>query len=174
MFIFPFAVIQQICTPNMNSCPFPLRENIIQNTCDFNFLQINKKNIICNDYGKYYKFCNTYLIPENFILYKISNNINNINDINDIDDILIYPKNILLHNSKKIITNFYYIFKCDKKYNNPMLIVNVVPSFNYNKSYNQIIYETIIIILIFGFLIISNLLILYIYLFKNKNIVSLL
>ena len=69
IFIVPLLVINsQICTQNMNSCPFPLRENIYKNSCDFEKIIISSKDVICEDYGQYTKLCNSIYFPKEFII----------------------------------------------------------------------------------------------------------
>ena len=54
------------------SCEHPahIRENKINNDCDFNIIRIKKKDIICYDFGLNKNYCNNYAIPNEIIVIK--------------------------------------------------------------------------------------------------------
>jgi hypothetical protein len=85
--------------------PDDLRENLVQNSCNFNIIRFSKKDIMCSDYGLNKKYCNSYYLPYQFVIekefglgYKVNYNIE--------------PKAIFEYysNQKTILANIYYTF----------------------------------------------------------------
>ena len=59
--------------------PDDLKENLILNSCDFNIIRFNKKDIMCTDYNYGEKYCNIYYLPYEFTITKelgVGNKIN--------------------------------------------------------------------------------------------------
>ena len=102
--------------------PDDLRENIVQNSCFFNIIRFNRKDIMCTDYGLNKKYCNSYYLPYEFAVTKEfgSNHKVNYN---------IEPKAIFedYSNQKTILANIYYTFTCSYEDNEPRLLLNIVP-----------------------------------------------
>ena len=46
------------------------RENYIENTCNFNIIRLNYNDVLCNDYGRYKKYCLYDYLPDEFIIKK--------------------------------------------------------------------------------------------------------
>ena len=107
-----------------------LRENTIVNTCVFKLLRINFKDILCVDHGINKKYCNHYSIPYEFLIL-------NETGINYQDNIVFKPIGLWIVNNyyKNKLADFYYHFTCSKEDNEPRLLLNIVPTFNYDKSY---------------------------------------
>ena len=152
----------QECYHNSNT-HHPFQENIIENNCNFNIIRINKKDLLCSDYGINKKYCNHYLLPYEFIISKEIG-------VNNKENIIIKPyamweTNQINYNIK--LADFYYTFTCSKDDNFPKLILNIVPKKEFDNSiYEGIFYLLIKIIIIF----ISSLLFNYFNLFNSDII----
>ena len=122
------------------------RENIIQNTCEFDILRIPKKDIACTDYGEYRYYCNHYAQPQEFMIY----NENGLSGKN----IIIKPAALWENtdSDKKKMANFYYTFTCDENDKVPKLIQHIVPTKAYDT--NPILVIIIVIILVILLLLI--------------------
>ena len=101
-----FAILSSI---NIHDTYSIYRENIIDSNCIFDIIRIQKKDIICNDYGLNKKYCDHYSIPEEFRINK-EVGINNKNSYN-IKPTIMY-KQIL--DNRIILADFYFTFKCNK------------------------------------------------------------
>ena len=122
------------------------KEHNIQNNCEFDILRIKKSDIICNDYGKYNKFCNHYAQPQEFVVH-------NENGING-KHIIIKPSAIWEETDygKEKLADFYYTFTCDNRNNYPKLIQNIVPTpGNDNNPLVLLIFIIVIVIMMFVF-----------------------
>lgn len=102
--------------------PDDLRENIIQNSCNFNIIRFNKKDIMCSDYGLNKKYCNSYYLPYEFTIVKEFG-------LNHKVNYNIEPKAIFedYSNQKTILANIYYTFTCSHEDNEPKLLLNIIP-----------------------------------------------
>ena len=103
--------------------PDDLRENIVQNSCFFNIIRFNNKDIMCSDYGINKKYCNSYYLPYEFTVAKEFGLDNKLN-------YNIEPKAIFedYSNQKTILANIYYTFTCSYEDNEPKLLLNIVPT----------------------------------------------
>ncbi len=103
--------------------PDDLRENIVQNSCFFNIIRFNNKDIMCSDYGINKKYCNSYYLPYEFTVAKEFGLDNRLN-------YNIEPKAIFEYysNQKTILANIYYTFTCSHEDNEPKLLLNIVPT----------------------------------------------
>ena len=103
--------------------PDDLRENIVQNSCFFNIIRFNNKDIMCSDYGFNKKYCNSYYLPYEFAVTK-EFGLNNKVNYN------IEPKAIFedYSNQKTILANIYYTFTCSHEDNEAKLLLNIVPT----------------------------------------------
>ena len=103
--------------------PDDLRENIVQNSCFFNIIRFNNKDIMCSDYGFNKKYCNSYYLPYEFADIK-EFGLNNKVNYN------IEPKAIFedYSNQKTILANIYYTFTCSHEDNEAKLLLNIVPT----------------------------------------------
>jgi len=103
--------------------PDDLRENIIQNSCFFNIIRFNKKDIMCSDYGLNKKYCNSYYLPYEFAITKEFG-------LNHKVNYNIDPKAVFedYSNQKTILANIYYTFTCSYEDNEPKLLLNIVPT----------------------------------------------
>ena len=98
-----------------------LRENLVQNSCNFNIIRFNKKDIMCTDYGFNKKYCNNYYLPYEFTITKELG-------LNHKVNYNIEPKAIFedYSNQKTILANIYYTFTCSHEDNEPKLLLNIV------------------------------------------------
>ena len=103
--------------------PHDLRENIIQNSCNFNIIRFNKNDITCSDYGSNKKYCNNYYLPYEFSVKKEFG-------LNHKVNYNIEPKAVFedYSNQKTILANIYYTFTCSHEDNEPKLLLNIVPT----------------------------------------------
>mgnify|MGYP006115807199 CR=1 FL=1 len=99
-----------------------LRENIIQNSCNFKIIRFNRNNIMCADYGLNKKYCNNYYLPYEFTIVKEFG-------LNHKVNYNIEPKAVFedYSNQKTILANIYYTFTCSHEDNEPKLLLNIVP-----------------------------------------------
>ena len=99
-----------------------LREDSIQNSCNFNIIRFNRNTIMCSDYGLNKKYCNSYYLPYEFTIAKEFG-------LNHKVNYNIEPKAIFedYSNQKTILANIYYTFTCSHEDNEPKLILNIVP-----------------------------------------------
>ena len=118
------------------------RKNTIHNTCDFDILRIQKKDITCIDYGEYKYYCNHYALPQEFMIY----NENGLSEKN----IIIKPTALWdnTDNNKKKMANFYYTFICDESYKIPKLIQHIVPTKSYDTNPVYVVIITIILVIV--------------------------
>lgn len=102
--------------------PDDLRENTIQNSCNFNIIRFSRKDIMCSDYGLNKKYCNSYYLPYQFSVAKEFG-------LNHKVNYNIEPKAIFedYSNQKTILANIYYTFTCSHEDNEPKLLLNIVP-----------------------------------------------
>lgn len=102
--------------------PDDIRENLIQNTCNFNIIRFNKNNILCIDYGYYKKYCNTNYLSNEFTIVKEFG-------LNHKLNYNIEPKTIfkLYNNQENTLANIYYTFTCSHEDNEPKLLLNIFP-----------------------------------------------
>tara|TARA_B100000575_G_C22526224_1_gene340071 strand:+ start:18 stop:458 length:441 start_codon:yes stop_codon:yes gene_type:complete len=100
-----------------------LREDSIQNSCNFNIIRFNRNTIMCSDYGLNKKYCNSYYLPYEFTIAKEFG-------LNHKVNYNIEPKAIFedYSNQKTILANIYYTFTCSHEDNEPKLILNIVPT----------------------------------------------
>ena len=132
----------QECSHNSNTCSYPFQENIIQNNCNFNIIRINRKDILCNDYGINKKYCHHFSLPNEFIISKEMG-------INYKENINITPYAMWEtddYSYKKKVADFYYTFTCSNDDNFPKLIINIIPKKEFDKSFRQEIFEFIYLI----------------------------
>lgn len=127
-----------------------IQDNIIQNTCNFNIIRIDKNDLECIDYGINKKYCNHNSLPNEFIITKEIG-------INNKENIIIKPYAmwiIIRENEKKKIADFYYTFTCNNIDNIPKLVLNIFPKKEFDLSmYEDVIVVIFVIILIFIFLL---------------------
>ena len=99
-----------------------LREDSIQNSCNFNIIRFNRNTIMCSDYGLNKKYCNSYYLPYEFTIAKEFG-------LNHKVNYNIEPKAIFedYSNQKTILANIYYTFTCSHEDNEPKLLLNIVP-----------------------------------------------
>ncbi len=149
LFIFPgLAISSQICNQNMNWCPFPMRENFNKNTCNFEKIIISNKDVICEDFGKHTKLCNSMYFPREFV-------VTNFKGMDNKKIIDVFPTQIYNPTRNKKSTklgDMYYSFECEKEFNNPKLKINIVPNPNIDISPNLISFQLIIMFMVFGFI----------------------
>ena len=102
--------------------PDDLKENLVQNSCNFNIIRFSRKDIMCSDYGLNKKYCNSYYLPYEFTIAKEFG-------LNHKVNYNIEPKAIFedYSNQKTILANIYYTFTCSHEDNEPKLILNIVP-----------------------------------------------
>ena len=100
-----------------------LRENLVQNSCNFNIIRFNKKDIMCTDYGFNKKYCNNYYLSYQFTITKELG-------LNHKVNYNIEPKAIFEDYSKQkiVLANIYYTFTCSHEDNEPKLLLNIVPT----------------------------------------------
>ena len=100
-----------------------LRENHVENSCNFNIIRFSKKDIMCADYGLNKKYCNNYYLPYEFRVEKEFG-------LNHKVNYNIEPKAIFeeYSNQKTILANIYYTFTCSYEDNEPKLLLNIVPT----------------------------------------------
>ena len=100
-----------------------LREDSIQNSCNFNIIRFNRNTIMCSDYGLNKKYCKSYYLPYEFTIAKEFG-------LNHKVNYNIEPKAIFedYSNQKTILANIYYTFTCSHEDNEPKLILNIVPT----------------------------------------------
>tara|TARA_B100000424_G_C22699662_1_gene381668 strand:- start:79 stop:609 length:531 start_codon:yes stop_codon:yes gene_type:complete len=127
----------------LSTYPMELRENSITNTCNFKILHFHKKDVMCIDYGINKKYCNHFSLPYEFNVY-------NEIGLNNKENIIIKPSAMYeeYSNYKSKIATFYYSFTCSNLDNEPRLLLNIVPEFNYDKSFIMELYELINILFI--------------------------
>lgn len=120
---------------------YPLRENIIENTCNFQIIRFSKEEVTCVDYGFNTNYCNDFVIPYEFT---VESEIGLENKKN----LVIRPYAIWseLATLEKVL-DFYYIFRCDSKYNEATLQVNIVPTNQFDKSVNSRLLEVTYLII---------------------------
>jgi len=101
--------------------PAEIKTNKINNMCSFNTLRIDKKDVICKDFGINKKYCNHYSLPSEFI-------ITNENGMNG-EEIFIRPRFMIYAdaNTRTKMAKFYYSFTCHPEYGTS-LELNIVPS----------------------------------------------
>ena len=119
-----------------------VRENIIQNNCNFNIIRFNKNELLCSDYGINKKYCNHYSLPNEFTITKEIG-------VNKKENIIIKPYALWETNDinfKIKVADFYYTFTCSNKDNFPKLILNIVPKKEFDKSFKQEIFEVLYLI----------------------------
>ena len=99
-----------------------LREDSIQNSCNFNIIRFSRKDIMCSDYGLNKKYCNSYYLPYEFTIAKEFG-------LNHKVNYNIEPKAIFedYSNQKTILANIYYTFTCSHEDNEAKLLLNIVP-----------------------------------------------
>ena len=103
--------------------PDDLRENLVQNSCNFNIIRFSRKDIMCADYGLNKKYCNSYYLPYEFAVTKEFG-------LNHKVNYNIEPKAIFedYSNQKTILANIYYTFTCSHEDNEAKLLLNIVPT----------------------------------------------
>ena len=103
--------------------PDDLRENLVQNSCNFNIIRFSRKDIMCADYGLNKKYCNSYYLPYEFAVTKEFG-------LNHKVNYNIEPKAVFedYSNQKTILANIYYTFTCSYEDNEPKLLLNIVPT----------------------------------------------
>ena len=103
--------------------PDDLRENLVQNSCNFNIIRFSRKDIMCADYGLNKKYCNSYYLPYEFSVTKEFG-------LNHKVNYNIEPKAVFedYSNQKTILANIYYTFTCSYEDNEPKLLLNIVPT----------------------------------------------
>tara|TARA_B100000963_G_scaffold202965_1_gene176756 strand:- start:161 stop:703 length:543 start_codon:yes stop_codon:yes gene_type:complete len=107
---------------------FPLRENIIENTCNFQIIRFNKNDVTCVDYGMNVNYCHHHIIPDEFIIH-------NEVGVNNKKNFIIKPYSVWSQsNINQKVLDFHYVFRCDGKYNEPSLLVNIVPTSEYDRN----------------------------------------
>ena len=123
--------------------PEDLRENTINNNCDFNIIRFKRNEVMCIDYGLNKKYCNHFILPNEFIVLKELAAGNN-------EKYIIKPYAIYEESSynKVKLADFYYSFTCSNEDNEARLLLNIVPDFGKDKSLLQEFVEVIIILFI--------------------------
>ena len=124
------------------SCEHPanIRQNKINNDCDFNIIRIKKKDIICYDFGLNKNYCKHYAIPNEIIVTKEKG-------LNQ-DNIIIKPEKMYeeFTNNKVLMAKFYYSFICNKYDSEPILELNIVPTKQYDLSFREQLFQTLFMI----------------------------
>ena len=124
------------------SCEHPahIRENKINNDCDFNIIRIKKKDIICYDFGLNKNYCNHYAIPNEIIVIK-EKGLNR-------DNIIIKPESMYeeFNYNKVLMAKFYYSFVCNKYHSEPILELNIVPTKQYDLSLGEQLFQLLFIL----------------------------
>ena len=123
--------------------PEDLRENTINNNCDFNIIRFKRNEVMCVDYGLNKKYCDHYALPNEFIVLKELSVGNN--EKYTIKPSAIYEE--FTYNKIKL-ADFYYSFTCSNEDNEPRLLLTIVPDFGKDKSLFQEFVEVIIILFI--------------------------
>lgn len=123
--------------------PADLRENTINNNCDFNIIRFKQNEVMCIDYGLNKKYCHHFALPNEFIVLKELSVGNN--EKYTIKPNAIYEE--FTYNKIKL-ADFYYSFTCSKEDNEPRLLLTIVPDFGKDKSLFQEFIEVIIILFI--------------------------
>ena len=114
--------------------PASIHENVINNECNFNILHFKKHQVKCFDHGINKKYCNTYSIPNDFVILKEYGL-----DYNE--NINIYPNGIYKYynsgaNSIKL-AHFYYSFNCDNITKEAKLLLTILPTFGNDKTFSE-------------------------------------
>jgi len=132
------------------SCEHPahIRQNKINNDCDFNIMRIKKKNIICYDFGSNKNYCKHYAIPNEIIVTK-EKGLNR-------DNIIIKPEKMYeeFSDNKVLVANFYYSFICNKYDSEPILELNIVPTKQYDLSLGEQLAQILYMLCLLIFIII--------------------
>uniref|UniRef100_A0A6C0AZK5 Uncharacterized protein n=1 Tax=viral metagenome TaxID=1070528 RepID=A0A6C0AZK5_9ZZZZ len=148
IFITIFLISHQECSQNSNICSYPFHENIIQNDCNFDIIRINRNDLLCSDYGRNKKYCNHYSLPYEFTITKEIG-------ANNKENIIIKPYAMWETNDfnyKIKVADLYYTFTCSNLDNFPKLILNIVPKKEFDKSFQQEIFEFISLICLILFI----------------------
>ena len=143
-----FTISYQECSQN-NFGDYILQKNIINNNCSFDIIRINRLDVLCNDYGVNKKYCNHFSLPNEFIVIKELG-------VNSKENIIIKPYAMWITDDKfykKKIADFHYTYKCSSNNNIPVLIINIIPRKEFDKSFKQEIFEFIFIICLLVFII---------------------
>ena len=131
--------------------PAHIKQNKINNNCEFNIIRIKKLDIICYDFGINKNYCDHYSIPDEIIVVKEKGLFNN--------NIIIKPNSMYEEfiNNKFLIANFYYSFVCNKYELEPRLELNIVPRKKYDMSLKDELYHILIIfcLLLFAILFLA-------------------
>jgi len=120
--------------------PAHIRQNKINNDCDFDIIRIKKKDVTCYDFGSNKKYCKYFALPYEFIVKKEKSLIEN--------NIIIKPEALYeeFTNNKFLMAKFYYSFVCDKYILEPRLELNIVPVKEYDLSLVDELYQALTII----------------------------
>ena len=98
-------------------------ENNIDNNCDFNIIRIKKQHVICSDKGIYNKYCHHYAIPEEITINKEIGLGNK--EIYTIKPTTMFHE--ISNGRKSVLAKFSYDFTCNRKDNNPQLLMKIYP-----------------------------------------------
>lgn len=126
--------------------PGDIRENKISNTCNFDILRIKRRDVTCLDFGENKKYCNHYALAKEFVITKENGLAKN--------TIIIKPEAMYeeFSNNKHTIAKFYYSFNCDNYEKDANLVLNIVPTPNYDKSLGEEFCEIIVFIILLIFM----------------------
>jgi hypothetical protein len=105
--------------------PADIKMNKISNTCVFDKVRIDKKDVKCFDFGINKNYCNHYSLPDEFIVTREMSLTEPHYDIS--------PKAMFTGKYKKV-ANFYYSFSCSYFENVPNLELNIVPREQFDLS----------------------------------------
>ena len=119
--------------------PADIRMHKVSNTCLFDKIRINKRDIKCVDFGENKKYCNHYSLPDEFIVEKEISLFGSHYDIS--------PKAMYTGNRKKV-ADFYYSFICSYREESPSLELNIVPTKNFDISLPEELIQLIVTLLL--------------------------
>ena len=114
--------------------------DIIQSDCEFKTLRFNRQDIWCQDMGLNKKYCGHNSIAKEFLVIKEIG-------LNNIEKITIKPR-AMYENINGIdykMADFSYFFRCSKGDTDALLTLQITPTKNYDKSFNELLIEILIL-----------------------------
>lgn len=118
------------------------RKNIIENNCEFNTIRFRKLDVECNDLGKHVSYCKNSNLANEFVVNKelgVGNQ-----EVFSIKPLAMWEE---INNDRYKMADFYYNFHCDKESNNPKLSINILPTAQYDISFEAKLIMMIMLII---------------------------